>query len=191
MRRIRLPAHPRPPSTGEGERKVKVFQQETQLRTSRGLSGPRHHRGVIDVAAKRVVHGIACVYSPHTTCCVRVNESRVASWTTRQHAQALIRATLISPRRLGTRRTENICPGTWTSQRAFARMAMCWHRRESDPGARRRALLGRGSGCSFLELDASATPLDRPGRRHVKARASDRPTTCYAESTSSSSPGAV
>jgi len=54
---------------------VKVFQAEQRLRTSGGLT-------VTDIteevgAAVRdsgVVAGIACVYSPHTTCCIRVNE---------------------------------------------------------------------------------------------------------------------
>jgi len=54
---------------------VKVFQHEKTLRTAGGLT-------VTDItdevqAAVResgVTEGIACVYSPHTTCCVRVNE---------------------------------------------------------------------------------------------------------------------
>jgi secondary thiamine-phosphate synthase enzyme len=54
---------------------VKVFLREQQLRTAGGLavrditdevSEAVHESGVRD--------GIACVYSPHTTCCVRVNE---------------------------------------------------------------------------------------------------------------------
>ena len=54
---------------------MKIFQRETHLRTAGGLSvrditdevaGAVHESGVRD--------GIACVYSPHTTCCVRVNE---------------------------------------------------------------------------------------------------------------------
>ncbi|HEY4412244.1 MAG TPA: YjbQ family protein, partial [Gaiellaceae bacterium] len=54
---------------------MKVFQHEKQLRTAGGLT-------VTDItddvqAAVResgITDGIACVYSPHTTCCVRVNE---------------------------------------------------------------------------------------------------------------------
>jgi secondary thiamine-phosphate synthase enzyme len=54
---------------------VKVFQQERRLRTSGGLTV----RDITDdvAAAVResdVTDGIACVYSPHTTCCIRVNE---------------------------------------------------------------------------------------------------------------------
>ncbi|HZO61628.1 MAG TPA: YjbQ family protein, partial [Gaiellaceae bacterium] len=54
---------------------MKVFQREQQLRTTGGL----HIRDITDdvieaVAESGVRDGIACVYSPHTTCCVRVNE---------------------------------------------------------------------------------------------------------------------
>ena len=56
-------------------RAVKVFQHERRLRTTGGLSV----RDITDevnevVAASGIQAGIACVYSPHTTCCVRVNE---------------------------------------------------------------------------------------------------------------------
>jgi secondary thiamine-phosphate synthase enzyme len=54
---------------------VKVFQLERSLRTKGGLE----IRDITDevreaVAQSGVSDGIACVYSPHTTCCVRVNE---------------------------------------------------------------------------------------------------------------------
>jgi len=54
---------------------VKVFQREHSLRTKGGLE----IRDITDevkecVAESGVSDGIACVYSPHTTCCVRVNE---------------------------------------------------------------------------------------------------------------------
>jgi secondary thiamine-phosphate synthase enzyme len=54
---------------------VKVFQRETELRTAGGLSV----RDITDevneaVRASGITDGIACIYSPHTTCCVRVNE---------------------------------------------------------------------------------------------------------------------
>ena len=54
---------------------MKVFQHERRLRTAGGLSV----RDITDevneaVAASEIKDGIACVYSPHTTCCVRVNE---------------------------------------------------------------------------------------------------------------------
>jgi secondary thiamine-phosphate synthase enzyme len=54
---------------------VKVFQGEKHLRTRGGLSV----RDITDEVAEAVresgvQNGIVCVYSPHTTCCVRVNE---------------------------------------------------------------------------------------------------------------------
>ncbi|MHB8641537.1 MAG: secondary thiamine-phosphate synthase enzyme YjbQ [Gaiellaceae bacterium] len=54
---------------------MKVFQQERRLRTSGGLTV----RDITDdvAAAVResgVTEGIVCVYSPHTTACIRVNE---------------------------------------------------------------------------------------------------------------------
>jgi secondary thiamine-phosphate synthase enzyme len=55
--------------------RVKVFQGVKQLRTEGGLSV----RDITDEVAAAVResgvrNGIVCVYSPHTTCCVRVNE---------------------------------------------------------------------------------------------------------------------
>jgi len=54
---------------------VKVFQHERRLRTAGGLSV----RDITDEVSEAVREsgirdGIVCVYSPHTTCCVRVNE---------------------------------------------------------------------------------------------------------------------
>ena len=54
---------------------VKVFQHEKRLRTTGGLSV----RDITDEVAAAVKEsgvrdGIVCVYSPHTTCSVRVNE---------------------------------------------------------------------------------------------------------------------
>jgi secondary thiamine-phosphate synthase enzyme len=54
---------------------VKVHQQERHFRTRGGL----HVSDITDEVAaivrdSGVIDGICCVYSPHTTCCVRVNE---------------------------------------------------------------------------------------------------------------------
>ncbi len=55
--------------------RVKVFQGERHLRTEGGLA-VRDITGDVSDAVREsgVRDGIACVYSPHTTCCVRVNE---------------------------------------------------------------------------------------------------------------------
>ena len=54
---------------------MKVFQHETRLRTAGGLTVTDITEEVQNaVRESGVGHGIACIYSPHTTCCVRVNE---------------------------------------------------------------------------------------------------------------------
>jgi thiamine phosphate synthase YjbQ (UPF0047 family) len=54
---------------------VKVFQHETQLRTAGGLTVTDITEEVQNaVRESGIREGIACIYSPHTTCCVRVNE---------------------------------------------------------------------------------------------------------------------
>jgi len=54
---------------------VKVFQQERQFRTRGGLHVTDITEAVRAIVAESgVIDGICCVYSPHTTCCVRVNE---------------------------------------------------------------------------------------------------------------------
>ncbi len=54
---------------------MKVFQHERQLRTAGGLTVRDITDEVNDaVRDSGITRGIACVYSPHTTCCVRVNE---------------------------------------------------------------------------------------------------------------------
>jgi secondary thiamine-phosphate synthase enzyme len=54
---------------------VKVFQRETRLRTAGGLTVTDITDEVQEaVRESGIAEGIACVYSPHTTCCVRVNE---------------------------------------------------------------------------------------------------------------------
>ncbi|MGH2695350.1 MAG: YjbQ family protein, partial [Actinomycetota bacterium] len=54
---------------------MKVFQHERALRTKGGLEIRDITEDVREAVAESGVRdGIACVYSPHTTCCVRVNE---------------------------------------------------------------------------------------------------------------------
>ena len=54
---------------------MKVFQRETQLRTAGGLTVTDITETVQEAVHESGVRdGVACVYSPHTTCCVRVNE---------------------------------------------------------------------------------------------------------------------
>ena len=54
---------------------MKTFQQEVQLRTAGGLTVTDiTERCARRVRESGVQDGICCVYSPHTTCSVRVNE---------------------------------------------------------------------------------------------------------------------
>ena len=54
---------------------VKTFQREIQLRTAGGLTVTDiTHDVQTAVRESGVQNGICCVYSPHTTCSVRVNE---------------------------------------------------------------------------------------------------------------------
>ncbi|HEV3480507.1 MAG TPA: secondary thiamine-phosphate synthase enzyme YjbQ [Gaiellaceae bacterium] len=54
---------------------MKVFQGEKRVRTAGGLSVQDITEDVAQaVRESGVREGIVCVYSPHTTCCVRVNE---------------------------------------------------------------------------------------------------------------------
>jgi secondary thiamine-phosphate synthase enzyme len=54
---------------------VKTFQREVRLRTAGGLTVTDITEDVrAAVRESGVVDGICCVYSPHTTCSVRINE---------------------------------------------------------------------------------------------------------------------
>ena len=85
---------------------VKVFQGEKRLRTQGGLSV----RDITDEVAEAVREsgvrdGIVCVYSPHTTCCVRVNEFENGFL---EDFATLLRR-LVPSETYWDRRTENIC----------------------------------------------------------------------------------
>jgi len=91
---------------------MKVFQRETQFRTEGGLTVRDITDDVLEaVRESGVQDGIACVYSPHTTCCVRVNEFEQGFLE--DFAGLLLR---LVPRESyyahddWDRRTENICP---------------------------------------------------------------------------------
>jgi secondary thiamine-phosphate synthase enzyme len=91
---------------------VKAFHRERHVRTAGGL----HVMDITDDVAHAVhesgIHnGIACVYSPHTTCSVRVNEFEQGFLE--DFAQLLKR--LVPSERYYAhddwgRRTENLCP---------------------------------------------------------------------------------
>jgi secondary thiamine-phosphate synthase enzyme len=91
---------------------VKVFQREQQLRTVGGLEVLDITDEVAEaVAESGVREGIACVYSPHTTCCVRVNEfdANLIEEFTSLLSRIVPRETYYAHDDWD-RRTENICP---------------------------------------------------------------------------------
>ena len=91
---------------------MKVFQHEQRLRTAGGLSVLDITDEVQDaVRESGVTHGIACVYSPHTTCCVRVNEMETGFLEDFTNLlKALVPHDSYYAHDDWDRRTENICP---------------------------------------------------------------------------------
>ncbi len=91
---------------------MKVFQQETRLRTAGGLS-VRDITDEVNEAVRQsgVKDGIACIYSPHTTCCVRVNEFETGFF---EDFAAMLRRLVPAETYYAhddwDKRTENICP---------------------------------------------------------------------------------
>ena len=91
---------------------MKVFQHETRLRTAGGLTVNDITEDVQRaVRESGVVDGIACIYSPHTTCCVRVNEMETGFL---EDFCDLLRRLVPSESYYAhddwDRRTENVCP---------------------------------------------------------------------------------
>ena len=136
---------------------MKVFQQERRLRTTGGLSV----RDITDevnqaVADSGIANGIACVYSPHTTCCVRVNEFE--SGFLEDFAEMLKR--LVPSEGYYAhddwdRRTENICPEAmdFGNGHAHCMSMLLGSAGESIPVAEGALQLGTWQRVLFLELD--------------------------------------
>jgi thiamine phosphate synthase YjbQ (UPF0047 family) len=54
---------------------MKVYVREREMRTTGGLAVSDITEEVVHaVGESGVVNGLACVYTPHTTCCIRINE---------------------------------------------------------------------------------------------------------------------
>jgi secondary thiamine-phosphate synthase enzyme len=136
---------------------VKVYQRETELRTAGGLSV----RDITDevneaVQESGVIEGIACVYSPHTTCCVRVNEFETGFI---EDFSELLRR--LVPRETyyahddWDKRTENICPEDMDFGNGHSHcMAMLLGSAgESVPVREGELCLGTWQRVLFIELD--------------------------------------
>ena len=136
---------------------MKVFQNERRLRTSGGLSV----RDITDevnqtVRDSGISNGIACVYSPHTTCSVRVNEFE--SGFLEDFAELLKR--LVPSERYYAhddwdRRTENICAEDmdFGNGHAHCMSMLLGPAGESIPVVERSLQLGTWQRVLFLELD--------------------------------------
>ena len=136
---------------------LKVYQHERRLRTDGGLAV----RDITDEVASAVSEsgvrdGIACVYSPHTTCCVRVNEFESGLL---QDFTNLLRKLVPTEDYYAhddwDRRTENICPEDMDMGNGHSHcMAMLLGTAgESIPIRDGELQLGSWQRVLFLELD--------------------------------------
>jgi secondary thiamine-phosphate synthase enzyme len=138
-------------------RAVKVFQHERRLRTTGGLAV----RDITDevneaVAASGIKDGIACVYSPHTTCCVRVNEFEQGFM---DDFAALLKRLVPQEGYYAhddwDRRTENICEEDmeFGNGHAHCMSMLLGSAGESIPVRDGELLLGTWQRVLFIELD--------------------------------------
>ena len=136
---------------------MKVFQRETHLRTAGWLSV----RDITDevtetVRESGVQDGIVCIYSPHTTCCVRVNEYERGMF---EDFGALLRRLIPHETYYAhddwDRRTENICPEDMDKGNGHSHcMAMLLGGAgESVPIRNGELQLGHWQRVLFIELD--------------------------------------
>jgi secondary thiamine-phosphate synthase enzyme len=136
---------------------MKVFQLERTLRTSGGLSIRDITEEVNEAVRESGIRdGIACVYSPHTTCCVRVNEFESGFL---EDFERLLKSLVPSDRYYAhddwDRRTENVCDEDMELGNGHAHcMAMLLGTAgESIPVRERELALGTWQRVLFLELD--------------------------------------
>ena len=136
---------------------MKVFQREAQFRTSGGLS-VRDITDEVNEAVREsgITQGIACVYSPHTTCSVRVNEFEQGFL---EDFAALLKR--LVPREEyyahddWDKRTENFCEEDveFANGHAHCMSMLLGSAGESIPVAEGRLQLGTWQRVLFLELD--------------------------------------
>jgi secondary thiamine-phosphate synthase enzyme len=136
---------------------MKVFQLERTLRTEGGLS-VRDITEEVNEAVREsgIRNGIACVYSPHTTCCVRVNEFENGFLEDfARLLKALVPTDGYYAHDDWDRRTENICTEDMEAGNGHAHcMAMLLGTAgESIPVREGKLALGTWQRVLFLELD--------------------------------------
>ena len=136
---------------------MKVFQHERRMRTSGGLSVTDITDDVNEaVRESGVRNGIACVYSPHTTCAVRVNEFE--SGFLEDFAMLLKR--LVPSEQYyqhddWDKRTENLCPEDmdFGNGHSHCMSMLLGPAGESIPITDGELLLGQWQRVLFIELD--------------------------------------
>jgi secondary thiamine-phosphate synthase enzyme len=136
---------------------VKVFQEERRMRTSGGLSVTDITDAVNEtVAASGVRDGIACVYSPHTTCAVRVNEFESGFL---EDFAAMLKRLVPSEQYYQhddwEKRTENLCPEDmdFGNGHAHCMSMLLGSAGESIPVTDGELALGQWQRVLFIELD--------------------------------------
>ena len=136
---------------------MKVYQLERHFRTSGGLSVRDITEDVTQaVHESGITEGIACVYSPHTTCCVRVNEFEDGFL---QDFTALLKSLVPNDKYYAhddwDRRTENLCPEDMEQGNGHSHcMAMLLGTAgESVPVREGELQLGTWQRVLFIELD--------------------------------------
>ena len=136
---------------------MKVYQRERQFRTQGGLHVTDitdEVRGIVEESG--VVDGICCVYSPHTTCCVRVNEFEAGFF---EDFARLLRRLIPDAAYYAhddwDRRTENICPEDmeFSNGHAHCMSMLLGSAGESIPVADGELALGTWQRILFMELD--------------------------------------
>ena len=136
---------------------MKVFQRVKELRTSGGLTVTDITDEVVEaVRESAVTDGIACIYSPHTTCCVRVNEFEGGFLEDlAQMLERLVPRDGYYAHDDWDRRTENICPEDMDVGNGHSHcMAMLLGTAgESVPVREGELCLGARQRVLFLELD--------------------------------------
>jgi secondary thiamine-phosphate synthase enzyme len=136
---------------------VKVYQRERQFRTRGGL----HVTDITDevreiVQESAIVDGICCVYSPHTTCCVRVNEFEAGFFEDfARMLRRLIPSDAYYAHDDWNIRTENICPEDmeFGNGHAHCMSMLLGSAGESIPVADGELQLGTWQRILFMELD--------------------------------------
>jgi secondary thiamine-phosphate synthase enzyme len=159
LRRLQPPhCGGRIPDIGGGAR-VKVFQHEQALRTRGGLEIRDITEEVKEcVAESGVENGIACVYSPHTTCCVRVNEFEQGFL---DDFVRMLRRLVPSEKYYAhddwDRRTENVCPEDmeFGNGHSHCMALLLGPAGESIPVRDGELCLGTWQRILFMELDRS------------------------------------